>query len=154
MCRSCQVLRLVTWVSATIRVGVCVCVRVRWGKGSKGWDCFQDPIVVFQQSPAHTLLMLWAIHVSFIIDNPACTCNVYHTHYKEVSHSLAVCVYMSGWVGVTLDPNCKSAISFTLQPETWDHSHSHSKHKWSNNPTLIPPHHTHAFPSFSSVHVS
>lgn len=66
-------------------------------KKKQGLGLLRGPIVVFHKSPAHTLLMFRAIHVSFIIDNPACTCNVYHTHYKEVRHSLAECVWV--WAG-------------------------------------------------------
>lgn len=55
--------------------------------------------------------MLRAIHVSFIIDNPACTCNVYHTHYKEVSYSLALVTgHGPRGFGETI---CKLAISFS-----------------------------------------
>lgn len=124
---------------------------------------------MFHQSPAHTLLMLGAIHVSFIIDNPACTCNVYHTHYKEVSHSLTECVHVymrvcgcytglrAGRIGSRWNPNCKSAISFTLLHETWDPHHivipSHDKqtHTRTHGPTTLPPsHHITHMPSLPS----
>lgn len=112
MCRSCQVLWLVTWVSAAIRSTVWVYKREREiGKARQGLRLLLGPIATLHQSPAHTLLMLRAIHVSFIIDNPTCTCNVYHTHYKEFSYSLALAMGHGPWrFG---GPICKLAISFT-----------------------------------------
>lgn len=81
------------------------------GKARQGPRLLLGPIAALHQSPAHTLLMLRAIHVSFIIDNPACTCNVYHTHYKEVSYSLALATGHGPWrFGGTI---CKLAIGFS-----------------------------------------
>ncbi len=111
MCRSCQVLWLVTWVSAAIRSTVWVYDR-EIGKARQGPRLLLVPIAALHQSPAHTFLMLRAIHVSFIIDNPACTCNVYHTPYKEVSYSLALATGHGPW-SVWGGAICKLAISFT-----------------------------------------